>query len=283
MSRSKLISQIYVFLLLFAGSVLSQAQAQSFEMPTIDQVMISRAEVRDKALIAKILEVSMITESPDQVERIYFLDVTNNGFGDNDMIVTYPSNKVYMYVATDEIKQITKHWPPVGGKRLDLAEFDPEFYENLDPAQDSTDMALKWMMAGTLRSINNNLVSTDMPIKLFFERSEDGIKFNVWGYEGSDADALKWKPENLANRRGETERDYDIVRILREAESKIIERGREIEAYYLYHSVKDTVFMAPPDSGSFQPRPDSEYIPGLVSPNKEKPRVPEKSIERSGQ
>ncbi|MCA9732136.1 MAG: hypothetical protein H6696_02180 [Deferribacteres bacterium] len=259
-------------LLLFALSILpiSTLSAQvviteSRQKPYfVEQMMVLTAIIQDNKIIETILTENGLPVNPDSVEYLQIIDVTDNGFGDEDVVVVYPWRKAFTFIATGNLKEMMDQWEMDTENRMVTKNADPRHFEQIETS-DSTTMAKNWMLASILRGVNNNY--SDVPMKIYFERKNDGtINFNTWGYS-TKKDAIKWKKP--AYMPGEPIKNYDVFRVHRvDSVTKYISNTTLYDQIYIYHQTKDTVFIASDSTKKgAQNLLDTNFQPGLIAPS----------------
>jgi hypothetical protein len=168
------------------------------------------AEISDSLFIEQILNDFLIPESVSEIERIEIIDVSNIGFGSNDILVIYPSRNVYMLdrPSSESLLREMQSWRLNDKRRdaenqLDAAYFYPgdkdsalaslnQVYGN-DPDRNlEADLVSNALISDILTSLDRNYRGT--PISLRFERDTEGFTFQLWDYE-EEALAYAERPE----------------------------------------------------------------------------------------
>lgn len=234
------------------------------EPVVVEQKVVAMAIVRDRPIIEMILEENTLPGiDPDSVEYLQILDATNNGFGDEDIVVVFPWQKAYTFFATKRLKDNMETWEVSAENQVVTENRAPEFFEQ-QPAADSTELAKNWMLASILRGVNNNY--SDIPMKIYFERKRDGtIQFNTWGYNRQE-EALKPQPD--AYLPGRNIKNYDVYRVLRrDSVTRFISNTTLYDQIYIYHQTSDTVFFAPDTAKKLASKLlSTDLQPGLIPP-----------------
>ncbi len=259
--------------LLFSGFVFFSAQpvaAQTVIIQTgvqpvvVEQKVVAMAIVRDRPIIQMILEENTLPGfDPDSVEYLQILDATNNGFGDEDIVVVFPWQKAYTFFASPRLKENMKTWEVSSGNEVITENREPQYFEQ-KKAADSTEMAKNWMLASILRGVNNNY--SDIPMKIYFERKSDGtIKFNTWGYSRKK-EALKWKkPQYMPGQAANNPKVIHISRV--DSVTTYIANTTLYDQIYIYQQTRDTVYIAADSTKLTASRMIStKFQPGLVPP-----------------
>ncbi len=163
------------------------------QQPKVDLRMVSEATVTDQKIIETIVLTSLIPEDPAKVDSVKFIDATNNGFGDNDLVIFYPSQAGYLFFADDRVKVMMKNWTFSEGRQIVAQNPGAGFFENGAP-EDSVKAAVADLLAGTIRNVDSTFQG--IPVKLLFQRYSDGlIRFNVWGYDEKGQAPAWLKPQ----------------------------------------------------------------------------------------
>ena len=233
----------------------SQLRAQSEVI--VNQMVVSTATVKDPMLIEFFLRSSLIPE--DSVTTIQFVDVTRNGFGNDDVIICYPSGKYYQFFASDSAQRMMKRWEFTANKQLVVEDQDPNVLKNMK-AKDNIDKATNWILAGLLQELNRNY--KDLPIKILFERDARGIiKFDMWGYNPRPG-VLEWETPPPPPTVPET--SYDMLHVMR-IDTLVYADSTTYDQIYIYHTVSDTVYLPVRRDFSQSAQADSlQYQPGLL-------------------
>ncbi|RMF62157.1 MAG: hypothetical protein D6748_00070, partial [Calditrichaeota bacterium] len=192
----------------------------------IDQQMVATATVTEPSLIQFFLETFLIPE--DNVNKLVFIDATGNGFGEDDLIKCFPSEKTYFLYPSDTAQKVMNQWQFTSNFQSVTQLSEPEVFEKLEK-----DKAANWILAGLLRSINQNY--KDIPIKIYFERDTTAVVFEMWGY---DPQALQWSPPPPPPRVPQT--TYDMLHIWR-SDTLFITDTTYYDQFFVYKSVADTV------------------------------------------
>lgn len=247
MTRQKINRVCWIgFILLLA--VRTELPAQ--QAITIDQRMVPTASISDSTLIDFFLQEFLIPETG--VEKIQFIDATGNGFGEEDLIKCFPSEKIYFQTPSDTAQKVMHNWVFTSNFQSVTQNKPPEVFEALP-----REKAQNWILAGLLRSVNWNY--GDLPMKMYFERDSTTMTFEMWSYNPV---ALRWKPPPPPKRVPET--TYDIIHVLR-SDTLYVADTTYYDQFYIYREVSDTLFISkdelPPRSGRQNPK---RHLPGLV-------------------
>lgn len=217
----------------------------------IDQQMVATATVTEPSLIQFFLETFLIPE--DNVNKLVFIDATGNGFGEDDLIKCFPSEKTYFLYPSDTAQKVMNQWQFTSNFQSVTQLSEPEVFEKLEK-----DKAANWILAGLLRSINQNY--KDIPIKIYFERDTTAVVFEMWGY---DPQALQWSPPPPPPRVPQT--TYDMLHIWR-SDTLFITDTTYYDQFFVYKSVADTVVISDEEFKKMTRQQQLQYQPGIVPP-----------------
>lgn len=185
----------------------SSASAQNrFEDPEISSVFRNIAELTDSTMIQFILDDFLIAEDISEIEKIEIVDVTNVGFGTNDLLIIHPSREIYILDAPQsaELLQHMLSWRIID-QRIDAESslrydfFDPGVDHN-QSLEGDVDQQIEWVQNALIFDILESLDRNyqDMPISLRFERDNEGFTFQMWNYN-INAFAYTPRPSSIAD------------------------------------------------------------------------------------
>ncbi len=155
----------------------------------------------DSALIEFFVFEFFIAET--LVTQIDIIDATGNGFGEDDLVKTYPSEAIYFPVPSDSAQKIMNNWQFKANFQIVTENRNAQEFENL-PDESAPD----GIFASILKGVNRNY--TNKPIKILFERDREGTTFEMWVY---DQTALNYTqppppvPDSVVT--------YDLVHVIR--------------------------------------------------------------------
>lgn len=241
----------FCLLLLLSTGATVNAPAQ--EKILIDQKMISIATITDTSLIKFFLEAFFISET--NVTRMEFIDATANGFGEEDLVKVYPSEKIYLTTPSDTAQKVMHSWKFTDNYQTVTQNKPPEVFENLP-----TNKAENWILAGLLKSLNWQY--RDLPMKLRFERDSTTTLFEMWGFNRS---ALSWRPPPPPPRIPET--TYDVIHVLR-SDTLFVADTTYYDQFYIYRTIRDTLFISEQDLQKGQGTQPPAFLPGLLPPRR---------------
>jgi len=215
--------------------------------PEVSQIFRNIAELNDPASIQIIFNDFFITENIDQVDRIEIIDVSDIGFGSNDILVVYPSRNVYMLdQPSPQLAETMRSWSIREQRRdaentLSADYFYPAHADTLERWEvEESEIVLvqNALISDILESLDRNY--TDMPISLRFERGEldEGFTFQMWNY--SD-DAFSFSPRPA---RSDSIAVNDFLYVLY-SDSTIVADTTLYDIIYINKSVQEIIYLPP--------------------------------------
>ncbi len=91
-------------ILILAERVLPQGADEIF----VGKITVPVVSIEDRSLIDFFVFEFFIAET--LVTRMEIIDATGNGFGEDDLVKTYPSGQIYFPVPSDSAQQIMNSW-----------------------------------------------------------------------------------------------------------------------------------------------------------------------------
>ncbi len=240
-----------LFILLMLPAFLSVSQDRpSVAEPEVSQIFRNIADITDRASIALILEDFLIPEDADQVDRIEIIDISNIGFGRDDIVVVYPSMNVYIVEQPSrELAEIMRSWGVQEHRRDASNELEPDYFypafaDTLTEAEiqeRQLELVLGSVISDLLESVNRNY--DDLPLSLRFERDDEGFTFQLWNYD-NDAFAFKPRPPAAPDSIGV----YDFLYMV-SADTTIISDTVMYDIMYINKSVQEIIELPPEPAG----------------------------------
>ncbi len=240
--------QIFSLLLLLILPAFSSAgqDRPTVAEPEVSQIFRNIAEITDRASIELILNDFLIAEDVDQVERIEIIDVSNIGFGRDDIVVVYPSLNVYIVEQPSrELAEIMRSWG-IQEQRRDASNeltpdyFYPDFADTLTETEiqeRQIELVQSSIISDLLESVNRNY--TDLPFSLRFERDHEGFTFQMWNYD-RDAFSFNPRPPAVPDSIGV----YDFIYMV-SADTTIIADTLMYDIMYISKSVQEIIQLPP--------------------------------------
>lgn len=253
-----------------AALIVPSAEAQP---ETVDFSQLTRpvARVTESDMIRFITDELLIVSS-DTVVMLEVIDITANGFGPDDVLVTYPTMETFKIdpmIVTDTVQTVMGGWAPETEFRIDAgngpaALFDPELVvadtveadtaeagdvleieleedaadEQADAGPESASpeqRAERAIMHELLLALERNYGGT-LPVSIRFDRSTDGFTFQMWDYDSDDM-AYVPRPSGIPD----TTTAYDLLYLARH-DSVVVTDTTLYDVIYLYKTVEDVVY-----------------------------------------
>lgn len=254
-----LVAGIVVFYL--PRIVLAQQQMAA---PEISQVFRSIVEINDPSAIEMIINDLLLTEVPEDTERIEIIDVSNIGFGADDVLIFYPSRNFYLidqYSPT--LTSMMREWSIEERRRdaesnLGAEYFYPAHADTLEPSEiDETPIELveNSLISDILVSLERNY--NDLPISLRFERNEDAIIFQMWNYN-EDAFAFSPRPPGVADSVAVNDFLYVLY-----SDSTVVADTTMYDILYINKTIEETIYTPPVER--LEQRIQTQTLPGADS------------------
>jgi len=220
------ISRLGVGLLILCGPW--SAFCQSKGAISVDKITVPVVSVEDRQLIDFFMFEFFIPET--LVTRMDIIDATSNGFGEDDLVKTYPSEAIYFPVPSDSAQQIMNSWKFKANFQIVTQDRPPEEFENIE-----TDRAENGIFASILRGVNRNYQDKD--ISIWFERDAKGVTFEMWDFESQ---ALQYTPPPPPV--PDSVLTYDLVHVIR-SDTLIKADTTMYDLIYIYKMVSDTLIL----------------------------------------
>lgn len=211
-------------ILILAERVLPQGADEIF----VGKITVPVVSIEDRSLIDFFVFEFFIAET--LVTRMEIIDATGNGFGENDLVKTYPSEQIYFPVPSDSAQQIMNSWRFKANFQIVTENRSPEDFERLQ-----TEKAENGILASILRGVNRNY--QDQPINIWFQRDKSGVTFEMWGFNRSLLNytpAPPPVPDSVVT--------YDLVHIIR-SDTLIKADTTLFDLIYVYKTVIDTLIL----------------------------------------
>lgn len=230
--------------------------------PEVTQIFRPIAVIDDPSSIEILLDAYFITTNPAEVEKLEIIDVTNNGFGPDDIMVVYPSLDVYyLEGAPPEVEEIMRGWSFEDRRRdsdnLPADYFYPAHADTLERWEiDESEIELveNSLIADLLQSLNRNY-NTD-PISILFQRDSEGFTFQMWRY---DENAFRFTPRPPAT--PDSIAVHDLMYVLY-SDSTIVADTTYYDLIYLNRTIENVVYL-PGREGEIQPF-NTRSLPGTA-------------------
>ena len=200
----------------------------------VSQMSRPFAEVTDPELIDFFIDQYMIPEM--DVTKIEIIDITNNGFGPDDILVAYPSMNAYVVHAPPEAQEIMRGWSIETEYRLDSENLRAEVFDPIEPDTVFVyDQAERAIVGDIIRALDRTY--RDLPIRLRFERDREGFTFQMWEYNEF---ALSYSPPPAPV--PEYVDVHDLLYVIR-TDSTIVADTAYYDIFYVIKTVEDIHYI----------------------------------------
>ena len=215
-------------LLLMLWMMLPPAQTLAQNGTNVDQKMIRVANITDPKLIEFFLFEFLITDTA--VTKMEIIDATANGFGVEDLVKCYPSERIYVPTPSDTAQKVMNGWKFTANYQIVTQNNPPEVYEGK-----KTDAAQNGILAALLRGLNRNY--KDSPIKLYFERDAKTATFEMWSYTPNFLSYTAAPPPMP-----DTVTSYDVLSVTYQ-DTLVVADTTIYDLLYISRTVSDTIFV----------------------------------------
>lgn len=238
---------------------LLEARQQNIPDPEVSQIFRNIAEITDPASIQIILDDFLLPENVDEIERLEVIDVSNIGFGSNDVLVVYPSQNVYLIdQPTPQLAEIMRGWS-IQEQRRDAENLGSQYFypahadtlERWEIDESEIELVQNSLISDLLLSLERNY--NDMPISLRFERDYETFTFQMWNYN-EDAFEFSPRPPGVADSIAVNDFLYVLY-----SDSTVIADTTMYDVIYINKTVEETIYLPPI---SQEPVIQIETLPG---------------------
>ncbi len=255
------IERIIYLLLIFLVLSVSNSNSQDLTRnPEVTQIFRPIAVINDPGSIETLLDAYLIAINPSDVEMLEIIDVTNNGFGPDDIMVVYPMLEVfYLEGAPPDVEEIMRGWSFEDRRRdsdnLPADYFYPAHADTLESWEiEESEIVLveNSLISDLLASLNRNY-NTD-PISILFERDSDGFTFQMWRF---DENAFRFSPRPPAT--PDSIAVHDLMYVLY-SDSTIVADTTYYDLIYVNRTIEDIIYL-PGREDQFRPF-ETRSLPG---------------------
>jgi hypothetical protein len=231
---------LWIVILLAALAGFGQAQDVH-----VQPVMAYRAIVTETGLIQQFLreQAILVEETVDSIEVI---DATSNGFGENDLLMLYPTKQIYPLMTVEEpLKSIMANWHYNLSQITSPAITSSELRQQARIDQNPYTGLLSFVLRGLERYYHAGRVEGT------FRRDENSSYIALWNFV---ADSLKYRdvPDATVS---DTIRQYDLLQIVSH-DTTFIADSTLYDVIYVYKTYRDTVYV-PMESKGAVPKSDA--------------------------
>ena len=198
------------------------------EKISVDKMSVPVVSIVDPDMIDFFMFEFFIAET--LVTKLEIIDATSNGFGEDDLVKTYPSEAIYFPIPSDSAQHIMNSWQFKANFQIVTENSDPGIFEGLDNQK-----AENGILASIMRGVNRNYA--DQPINIWFQRDDSGVTFEMWGY---NIDSLDFNPPPPAVPDSIT--TYDLLHVFH-SDTLIRADSTMFDLIYVYKTVVDTVYF----------------------------------------
>jgi len=220
------------------ATILFSSNARAQNGTTVDQKMIRVATINDQALIQFFIFEFLITDTA--VTKMEIIDATGNGFGVEDLVKCYPSERIYVPTPSDTAQQIMNGWKFTANYQIVTQNSPPEVFEGT-----KTDAAQNGILAALLRGLQRNY--KEAPIKLYFERDAKTATFEMWSYSPGRLSYTAAPPPMP-----DTVTAYDVLSVTYQ-DTLVVADTTIYDLLYISRTVSDTVFVGADEFKTTQP------------------------------
>lgn len=165
-----------------ASGFVPRASAQQLEPIDFTQVTRPVVQVTDSASIDFLLyELFFLPLEPPT--RMQVIDVTQNGFGPDDVMIVYPSVEVFVIpeFIPDTVQVVMSGWVPEVEYRMDSGNMSATALASLIGSEpDSTRRAEGALLYDLVEAVERSY--RDLPFSMLFQRDSIGFTFQLWDY-----------------------------------------------------------------------------------------------------
>ncbi len=175
-------------LLAFGSAAPIQAQEGGVDFSQVTRPVV---QLSDSAEIDFLLfELFFVPLEPPT--RMQVVDVTQNGFGPDDVMIVYPSVEVFVIpeFIPDTVQTVMSTWAPEVEYRMDSGNMSSRALASLIGSQsDDATRAEGAILYDVIDAVEQSYES--LPVSLLFQRDSIGFTFQLWDYQ---SDAMNYVP-----------------------------------------------------------------------------------------
>lgn len=176
-----------------ALGVAGTAVAQTRPPANYSQITRPVVEITDPELIQYLL-FELIIEPTETPTKLQVIDITENGYGPDDIIVVYPTVEAFLIeeFLPDSVQAVMSSWVPEVEFRLDSGNLPAAALAALlESDADSSTRAENAILNEVVQAVERNY--RGLPVGLLFRRDSLGFTFQLWDY---DRLAMRFAPRS---------------------------------------------------------------------------------------
>jgi hypothetical protein len=171
----------------------SSRTLQAQQSGSVDFTQVTRpvVQVTDSTTIDYLL-FELFVEPLVPPTRLQVIDVTQNGFGPDDVIIAYPSVEAFLIpeLIPDSVQAIMSGWVPEVEYRMDSGNMSADALASLIGSEpDTTRRAESAILYDLVRAVDRSY--QDLPVAMLFQRDSTGFTFQLWDY---NRPAMRYSP-----------------------------------------------------------------------------------------
>jgi hypothetical protein len=209
----------------------------------VQPIMAFRAMVTEPGLIQQFLHSQAILVE-GKVDSLEVIDATSNGFGENDLLMLFPSKQIFPLMTVEEpLKSIMGGWHYNLTQMTTPSRSSSELRQQARADQNPYTGLLSFVLRGLERYYRGNRVEGT------FRRDENSSYIALWNFA---PDSFRYR-EIIDSTVSDTIHQYDLLQIVSH-DTTFIADSTLYDVIYVYKTFHDTVYMPteipPPSSKS---------------------------------
>jgi hypothetical protein len=232
------VRRIALLLLLFA--VAERCAAQDVHVrPSMSYI----ASIVEPGLIEQVLKQQSITPE-GRTDSLEIIDAMGNGFGENDLLVLYPSRQVFPLMTVEEpLKTMMDNWHYNLEQRTTPFTASQDIIKQAHAERNPFDGLLSFIVRGLEQFYSGRVIEGT------FRRDENSSYLALWNFS---PDSFRYKdPKNAGV--SDTLHYYDLLNIV-SRDTTYIADSTIYDVIYVYKTYRDTVYVpveSMPDSAKY--------------------------------
>gem|GEM_PF-1817423 len=175
MNESRLLLVIAICQMSIVGINYQKVYGQSSGI-SLDKTLVQTVTIKKQKLITFFAEDFMIPEK--EISRLIIYDLNGDGFGDTDLVRTYPGGRLYLITPSSKAQNIMNNWSFGGNIKFTANSNDPP--KMFEQASDSI-QAMGAIFGELLKGLRRNYKGKT--IKLHLEQDDNNVtSMEMWGY-----------------------------------------------------------------------------------------------------